>query len=400
MTRKSFLFGIMLMGLFCGVFASKAMASGIDVKNIPRIQEPELLPQEKFEEVTVLTSGSNPYKDPLLDYSVRFPKGWAEDHSGGPSGLKHEPIEPLLSKTVLGILGRYASAPKNLQRSYFKVEALDLTYEISARNWFINFILNNGLSMTALTEKGSRETEAVYVEVLNDVSYAVRVKILINGPRVIMARYYLPQENFADEKVLQAQVMQSFRLKNVQKGGIEALKEYAFLDQSYFYYPSSWAINTKPILSIERMGALLYQNTGGSQVLDGQIKINVVSKLLKTTLGQEIKDFKSKMQVKNYSFGPLIETLEYHYDPSISLGRTETYQLVPSDPVNMKQYEIVVSVMEGQDYYYILSLITPAREQDYYTWSRNMEAIKIVAESMRRYNVDTSDPYYDYLNQK
>ena len=390
---------ILCVALLLGAPAMAAV--GVNISDIPELKEYTFPPEADFERETKRIRAENPYDDSYLSYEFRMPKDWSENVQQAPIASGTE--QRLLSNSILSIIGKYVSKPKNLERSMLVVEAQEMGYEISAKNWFINFIINNGYSLSGLTEKSPREVEAVYVALQDDVTYVVRARVLVNGSRLIVVRHYLPQENYEDDKVLQAQVMASFRLTKDTNERIEKQETYGFLDQSYFNYPVSWKLKEKSILSIERMGAVLYQETieAKTSVLEGHIKINVVSRLLKTTLAHEIQTFRDALKIPHYSVGNLIENVDYKYDPSIKVGKAQIYQLVPDDKVNMQSYELLVTVMQGDDYYYITSLITPSREQDFYIWARNMEAVQIVNESMRRQRmtleIDPNDPYYDYL---
>ncbi len=199
------------------------------------------------------------------------------------------------------------------------------------------------------------------------------------------------------------QILSSFKLTNATGEKIEKQTEYGFLDQSYFNFPKSWKLKEKSILSIERMSAQITRESQNNDdiILDGHMKVNVVSKLLKTTLGQEIETFRKSLVIPHYTIGDLVGHVDYKYNPAIKSGKAQIYKLVPDDKVNLKTYEILVTVMEGADYYYITSMITPSRDEDYYMWARNMEVARIVNESMRRTNIkteyDPNDPYYDYL---
>jgi hypothetical protein len=386
------------------LLSAPAMAAiGVNIADIPGLKEYELKPREEFEKTTKAIKQENPYGDSKISYEFRVPKKWSLNVQQAPIG-GGEGGSPL-SKSVLTIIAKYISEPKNLQRSTITVEAQELAYEISAKNWFINFIINNGYSLSGMTEKTVREIEALYVALENDVTYVVRTRVIINGSRLVVVRYYLPQENYEEEKVLQAQVMASFRLLQPTKERIETQETYGFLDQSYFNYPKSWTLKEKSILSIERMSALLTQEMTDrkTQILEGHIKIKVISRLLKTTLAQEIENFRKELKIPHYSVGKLIENVDYTYDPSIKVGKAQIYKLEPDDKVNMQAYEFLVAVMQGDDYYYITSLITPSREQDFYTWAKNMEAARIVNETMRRSNLimqyDPNDPYFDYLKE-
>jgi len=379
-------------------------AIGIDLKKIQKLKEYELLPEDKFEQATKKVEEIRPYNEEGLSFTIRLPKKWTDNVQQPPGGAalgqRH------LSKTVPDLLARYVGAAKNLERSYLTVEAQQVTYEISAQNWFVNFIMINGLSLTALTEKNPREVEGLYVQMMGDLTFVVRTRVVVNGSKLMLIRYYLPQENYEQEKVLQAQVVRSFAVSNPSQEHIEKQAHYGFLDQSYFNYPESWTLKERNILSIERMSALLFQASKDQKkvILEGHIKINVISRLLNTTMAQEIEKFRENLKIKDYSLGQMLETVDYDYDPSIKTGKAQVYELVPSDPVNMKSYEFLVTVMQGDDYYYITSMITPAREQDFYTWAQNMEAARIVNETMRRNNIsleiDPNDPYYDYLKDE
>lgn len=382
-------------------FASDVVM-GLDISKIAPLKKVEFLPTDQFNKATRIESEPAPYDDAYLPYELRIPKAWTENVHGGVGEIKR--TDRALSDSVLAILGRYTSPAKNLVRSYVVVEAASLSYEVGLRDWFLNFILQNGFSLAAYEQKSEKEIEALYVQMIGDQAYSVRVRAIVNGPRIVMVRYYLPQDNIETERQQQAQVVSSFKLMKPSDDKIEKRLEYAFLDQSFFNYPQSWTLQARTIYSIERMHASIFKKIGEKEKesLFGQIKVTAVSRLLKTSLADEVKTFKAETAVKGYHLGKLIETISYKYDPSIKSGRTEAYEFVPQDKATMKNYEYVVSVLQNEDFYYFINLITPAREQDFYIWSRNMEAFRIVSETVRRSKLnaaDMSDPYYDYLKE-
>ncbi len=246
-------------------------------------------------------------------------------------------------------------------------------------------------------------------DVLMTSRAVVRGRAVINGSTLSIIRYYLPQENQKEDEALQAQVVNSYTMLSPSKEGIEPQEKYGFLDQSYFNYPASWDLKDKSILSIERMSALLSQVSrreakDDELFLDGHIKINVISKLLKTTLDEEIATFRDELIIPGYTLGKMIEKVNYNYNRDIKSGKAQIYELQPSDPVKMSPYEFLVTVMEGEEYYYIISMVTPSRDQDFLTWAQNIEAARTVIESTRRQSVsieeDANDPYYDYLKEE
>lgn len=293
-----------LLAFLCAVAAFgslplQARELGIDLKTMPKLKANALVPEADFVAKTKKAVENRPYNEDRISYELRLPKDWTDNIQKPPVGS--ETRGSLLSGRVLGMIGRYVAAPKNLVRSYITIEAQTLTYEISAQNWFINFILSNGFTLTAISETDSRRVEALYVQVDGDQTYVVRTLVVVNGPDLVIVRYYLPQENYDAEYIQQEQVMKSFKLLNPVAEKIERQAQYGFLDQSYFNYPESWTLKEKSILSVERMSALLYQGKKEGEgkrakiILEGHIKINLISKLLKTTMKQEIENFRATL---------------------------------------------------------------------------------------------------------
>lgn len=385
------IYGLLLIAaLVLWPFAG-ARAAGVDLRSIEPLAVVDHMPEAEFTKKTQLIEEA-PFGDEALSFSIRLPKDWTAEVP--PPDAKN--IEKL-SPSMLGELARYVSPSRLTLRSSFTLEALQQTYEVSARNWLINYLLNNGHTLNALTEISEREVEALYVVVDGDITYAVRAKAFINGPRVIVARYFVPQEDYQAERTMQAQALNSFKLLKQQPGGIEKWKTFGFLDQSFFDYPESWTLKAPLIKSIERMRAMLY--TGMIQGKpEGQINVYLSSRLLDTSLSAEVERYRDKLiDIPNYAMGPLIDSYDVPYSKDIDFGAMEAYKLIPQ-PITMMHYELVVAVMQGRDYYYMITLLTPARDAEFYIWSRNMRAFRVVVETMRRYNTQNDD-YYGYLQE-
>lgn len=365
-----------------------AVAVGLDLKKIKPLTEIDFPPEEEFHEKTQLIE-EVPYNDESLSFKVRLPKEWqsSADLTGSTTAQGN------LGQQALGVLVKYISPPKDHLRSFFTMEALQLTYEIGARNWFINYVISNGLTIEQVGTESERQVEAIYFEVQGDTTYVVRVKAIINGSRMVMARYYLPQEHYQDDWILQGQVIDSFELMNREETGVEELKIHGFLDQSFFDYPVSWTLSAPLVKSIDRMKAMLYHNTVVGK-LDGQINIYLTNKQIGTTRAKEVAFYKEKFKIDNYELGKFLDEpkLEFHKD--MAFGVTQVYEMNPQ-VANMMKYELWVSVMEGLDYIYVISLLTPARTEEFYTWARNVEAYKLIIKGMRRN--DENVDYYQFI---
>jgi hypothetical protein len=382
---KLALFGLALL------FAMPAWAVK-DTSALPAVSEVGPAP-ENFLAQTKLATEKEPYNDDYLSYEIRIPKDWTDNISRSSAQITDTPIA--LSKTVPDIIARYVGPPVNFRRSYVTIEGQGVDHEISMKDWFVNFIIRKGFALNAMTEVSAQEARALYVHVEAEDTYAVLARVMVNGPRVVIVRHYLPQENYEQEKELQAHIVNSFRLTDGRNERIEKQIVQGFLDQSYFNYPVSWNLKERSTLTIERMSALLYQTKEIEDdqnfrekievTLDGHIRVNVISRLLGTTTAQEITKFRDGFKIPGYKIGALIGDVPHKFHESILKGRVQSYKLVP-EKSGMKDYELAVGVLEGANYYYITSLVTPGREQDFYNWAKNMEAFRIVNESMRRSN--------------
>jgi hypothetical protein len=373
---------------FGSILAQNAWAQtiGLDLNRLKPLTKIEFMPAEEFYRQTVVTEDI-PYEDKHLAYQLRLPKGWKQmvvENKVDLGRLSKLDTKDgtVLSQRVLGAVARYVSAPKDHLRSYFTIEAQELTYEISARNWFINYIVQNGLTLEQVGEGDENEVEAIYINVEGDQTYVVRVRAIKNGGRMIIARYAVPASQYEQDRVQQAQVLDSFRLTNKENTKIEELETYGFLDQSFFFYPESWSLSAPFLRSINRMRATVYHSTT-NQKLDGQIKIFLTNKDLDSKRSDEVEFYKKEVQVPGYALGGLIEKPEFEYHPDMVFGITEAYEYEAQE-LNLLDYELWFSFLESDQYFYVVTLLTPARHADFYTWARNIEAYRIVLKEVRR----------------
>lgn len=361
---------------------------GIDLDKIKPLTEVEYLPEEKFNEMTRMEEVT-PYGDEFLSFKVRLPNDWSENLAELSEQTKTE-ARP--TQNVLGTVARYFSPPNQHLRSFFELEVAELTYEIGARNWFINYVISKGFTLEQVGAEGDRSVEAIYVEVKGDITYIVRVKCIINGPRMVIAHYYLPMELYNEERVQQAQVIKSFELTNIHKVGVEKLDIYGFLDQSFFEYPVSWKLSAPYVKSIDRMRAMLFHSTRIGK-LDGQINLYLANRMTETNRAKEIEYYKTKLDIENYELGGFLEQPKFDFHPDMHFGITQVYAMEPQTQ-DMIDYELWVSLTEGKEYIYVTSLLTPARTAEFYTWARNVEAYKLLLRGLRRYDDDVD--YYKF----
>jgi len=374
-------FFILFISLFCLASTAHALI-GLNLKTIPPLTKLDLPPQAEFEKQTKLIQYT-PHNDKFLSYEMRLPESWIFNKD-----ITNKSIDRSLSDRVLGTVARYTSPARQYLRSFFSVDVMELPNEIGARNWFINYVLSNGMSLEQVGTEHHNEVEALYIEVQGDITYVVRVKAIKNGPRMIFARHYLPQELYNEGYIEQAQIINSFHLINYEDTGVEPLRLHGFLDQTYFNYPESWQLKASNVKSINRMNALLFHSSTNNK-LDGQMNIYLTNKSLGETRSEALNYYQDKFKIEGYTLDQYIGDVPVQYHSDMKFGLTQMYTLKPRN-IDMIDYELWVSFSESDGYYYIITLMTPARNADFYTWARNEAAFKIVLNNIRQYddNVD------------
>lgn len=361
-------------------------AHAFEMDTVSALPEVELLSQEEFEKQTTEYQDV-PFNDSYLAYSVRIPNNWTKAETDltiekEKFGRTIE-IESRIALDVLGVLARFDGPPSTLARSYFTIEALEQKFEITAKSWLTNFVLANGYTLQGMNVVSDRKIEAEYTHIIDDISLLVHMTAEVNGPRIIVARYFVPVFRAEEEQVMQVQTVRSFQLLDTEGRQVETRGVFEFVDQSYFDYPVSWKVRKPNFRTVERMKVSLF-NLSKVQEVNGRIEVNAISKLLDTSLPDEITYFMKNFDLKDYYLSEVESRPVMRHHPEIQYAKTEIYDLIPMLP-NMMDYELWATILEGEDYYYILTLLTPTQDEAYELWTRNTEAYKVVVSTLRRY---------------
>jgi hypothetical protein len=84
-----------------------------------------------------------------------------------------------------------------------------------------------------------------------------------------------------------------------------------------------------------------------------------------------------------FTFGNVIEKMTYDVQPHIYFQKTEVYN---TENINKKVagQELWFGIFAEDNYYYLVTMLTPSREEDFYTWARNRESFEIIAEGLKQ----------------
>jgi len=383
MIKPVFVFCLLVFTLL--VFSQAGHAISEDNDIITRFRKPlpelELLSKEAFYEKTTAYSGM-PYNDKTLAYSLRVDKSWEKSPEKGASNF-------LLSNKLFSNLALFNSPPSVVGRSRLEIKAVNLEYQLTAEQWYIQYVLESGYTLEGFVVHNKKKVEALMIVMDQDISYVVRTLVHINGTRVVIAEHYVPLPLWQAGQVMQEQVLNSFTLLHLEDAIVEELSTFQFLDIAVIKYPVSWKKKSSPIRSIERMSVkfvnvreITDKHKRSETSIEGQIDISVVALSASESFIKEIELYKRKLESAGILVGDRIGRIEdMRYSDSIRFGTTESYVGIDSTS-DYIDYELWFSALSTGDYIFFITLITPARNEAFPTWARNIESYRIIVERM------------------
>ncbi|MCM2343502.1 MAG: hypothetical protein NDJ24_02985 [Alphaproteobacteria bacterium] len=424
-------------------YISSAQAQVVDLQKMTKVPRHSQMSQKDFEAQTILFT-EVPQGDKYLEYSIRLPQGWqklgendevsvidpvkqnqSEDSSGNPHdilSLRQEKIESdrmkvdetkggaakakkqkeveeystlqgmthreglklrsqIFNTSLLGPVAKYVGPSNLLERSRVEIMAMQLKQGITTRNWFLSYILGRHYTLMGMEQINETRVDAEYVLLEKGVSYVVRTSAISNGPRMVLVSYIVPEASWEKERDLQEMAIDSFQFLAPEALVIDDKDVYGFLDLVKFTYPTTWKLVAPNVYNIETMSAKLLYSTD-SKSLDGEIDINLISTEMDTTLIKEVEYVRNNLAERGFVIGKDLEVAgEYSFDKSITFNRVEAYT-VKNEERSYIDYEFWLGIMVEDRYYYIVTMLTPGRKADFYTWARNTETFAMVIQSM------------------
>lgn len=341
-------------------------------------------PISEFEAETSLHEETPPdYEN--LKYRIRFPKNWKKVE-----GFKDDGFS--FGSKIFKELVTFYSPPRVVgQRSKLTVQVLKLDFKLTAQQWLIQHLLSSGSTMEGFEVHSENRVEALQVILDKGETYIVRSLAEINGGDLAFVQYFLPIDFWEEEKILQAQTIDSFSLLNrVDAEFVEEMEEFDFLDVAKLTYPSSWDIRFPPLRSVDVMEASLLnvpirfkgQDSNNNASVDGKIELKLVSAYAADSLEAEIGIFEDDLQAKGLSYGDEVEIEgDYIFNNLFDFGRVRAYKIEDRKD-RLSDYEIWPALLSAADYFYFVTLYTPSREEDYALWSRNTQTYKLILQAL------------------
>lgn len=375
-----------ILTLFTGMSMSASANAARENDIFKRFKKPmpeiKLMSEEEFIEKTMEVK-KVPYGEEVLSYVMRVDKTWEESEGGGMGNI-------MLSEKLFQDISTYYGKPTISGRSRLEVQALNIEGTLTAEQWYIKYILEGGFTTEGFITHNDNKVESLMVIMDRDYSFYLRTLVFINGSKVIMVRYYVPVHYIQAEAAMQAQVLASFKLLHKKPRVLAEMASYRFLDVIEAKYPKTWKIYPKVMKTADRMEASLLnikEIPGGvgqqpSVSTQGKVDIVVLSSAANQSLVAQVDDYKKDVEGAGMIIGDKIETKEdFTYNEAMDFGITEVYKGIDSSS-NLNDYELWYSVMVGGNYYYMMLLLTPSRNEDFATWADNTQNFKIMVNKL------------------
>lgn len=364
----------------CVVNNTSVYALGYKIEHAKPLPEIKEMSPEQFENASRLVE-LKPFKNDEFFFSLRVPKKWKADSVFSYTDGQYNDF-------TYGTVAEFRGAGEFGAFPRIDIQAFDMKHAMSAVHWLYEYILSNGYTINSVYPNNWDEAEILYVSFERGTSYKVRSKVIRSGPRMIMVSYYSPFSRWEDNKDLQAYVVNSFEISDLNAPAAP-LRSYEIFNIVEFKFYEDWIFNQENINDIQSITISLTHNADEEkksferQKIDGYIQFKLLEKSLSPDLVREINSIKENLENLDYALGDLIETVSHiKSNPDISILGVEGYEMLDltGDRID---HELWIAVMEDNNYYYIVVLDTPSSDGKYTDWAHNLAAFKKLIESLK-----------------
>lgn len=318
-----------------------------------------------------------PYGDINLEFEISLPSDWAVEPNPHKSA-------PDFGKKLIAHVASFSNAPSESVRLHVTVEALQLDHEIDATSWLAQYLFKAGFTPEETTTVDVRRASATYVLARpNGASFQTYIAAQISGNLVVLARFEMPLAYKDYMGFLQKRAIDSFRLTYLQETPIEQHKAFTLVDAVKLNYPESWTVAGSDLTDITKLSMQLH-NRNAAGVLEGLIRIYAARRSNETDFTTETartRDFFSKDM--NIEFLKLEKSENYKANsPRFRFGRLEDYRIKFKKGQTQEQ-EFRLLVLADPDWYIFLTMITPRKDYDLYTWARHNRTFDLITQSLK-----------------
>ncbi len=322
-----------------------------------------------------------PFNAPELEYSILLPKDWKTKRT-----IQADSVGGGLSQEIINEVAHYQSPVINTMKANVVIETIQLSREISAKNWLKNYIYRNGCTpqgkLVALSEK---KATAKCITTMNTNAVYTHMLAAINGSNLILVKFETPLYltgalNFVAQKALD-----SFKFILATDHPIEQQKFFSFANAVQFSYPVSWVPNGLDTSDNNSMYMQLFSEStnglSGRKRIDGMIRFMVVRRDSQTSLKKEAARLKSYFNsFLGLKFTKLVSSEKVPASKRFLFSRYEIYKVSKNETSHDQEVRIVA--LGSKSWYVFAFLLTPTKDDSFYTWACNTKSFDMIIKSI------------------
>lgn len=357
-----------------------------------KLPDGSALSAETIKEKTQLTQ-QTPFGDKELEFRIRLPKNWVMSEFaryGLPGEEKYK---------VLTNIARYFGPTILDTRPFVWVETERMTRFMTAETWMQAYMIKRGISPQAVQVTDQKEVQALYVDIRDLQSYAVRTLFRIEGDLMVMTSFGVPIDYYNDYKDIMGLSLGSFSLVRSIERDVEMIKEYRLLNVIRFSHYLSWLPKNEWAESTLRPFLELHNpqerwNEKGDK-LQGIIFINVWRNGDIFTPEKNMEEIRQRLLRLNMTLLddskkttelPLRRNFEtitrYDYLARVNnYIRKDQFDIVKSEE-SMTNQEVSITVMDNGYYTAYITLVSPLRGTSYVIWAQNQAAYDLLLDTL------------------
>lgn len=350
------------------------------------------LTKEYVEKKTRLTR-QIPFGDRETEFSVRLPSDWVVSNFAR-YGLPNEE-----KYVVLTNIARYYGPAAEDIRPFLWVETERLKHYITAEAYATAYMSKRGIAPIALDAPDERRAEALYVEVREFRTYAMRTLFQVQGNLMVVASFGAPLENYEDYKDVMGLTLKSFTLARPSTKDIEKIEDYKLLNVVKLKHYTSWQVKSEVLESTLHPSVELHYpqevNNPKGVLLQGLIMVHAWRKGSQTEKGVPMREISDRLAELNMALqdpvgkpkdlplrGDFTSIKETPYLALVNLyKRKDEYDIIKSEESFTKQ-EVWVTVFDNGYYEVYAILVTPQQDTNYMVWAQNWAAYDLLQKSL------------------
>lgn len=317
-----------------------------------------------------------PYQKVELGFSIRVPKDW-------PDPVVAQKKDSDIGQKLIGNLAQFDAPMISTFQPRIYIQALEMEHEIDAEHWLRHHILISGYTPVGpVTADGPRKASGHYIYLQDGTSIYAYISAHINKNTILLAKFEIPAQLQQYMKYLQHASIDSFTLTYPEETPIEEQRSFTLVDSIKFNYPGSWILADPDFRDMNRLVVQL-KNNSQSGSLQGFARIMAVRRNRNTNLQSELENLKLYFQdVMKVSFIKLESSGKSAAYDRFMFNRYEVYEVKNTQRGEAIQ-QLHLAVLGDKEWYIIMYLLTPRKDDNLYTWARNVASFEVMLETIK-----------------